>query len=176
MPKRLPISAKDKARIFKHYAQGETPFAISTSLREVNLSPRQVANLIQREGWAKRKAEIAEVKQRTAIEILEQARRDGVQDFEAFIKATAESLKIDAARLRDGWDLVEDAAGASSLMRAKKLLLQRGLETFGLAGAAEHSGPTQKDLLALVFTRFQPATEPRPVEPVTEPGDVLEFA
>jgi hypothetical protein len=162
MPKRLAISPKDKTRIFKLYASGLSPLDISLSLRDKNLTSRQIANLVSREGWTRRKAEIAEVKQQNAQEVLASVRASGVRDLEEVLSLVADGLKIDAQKLKDAWQLVGDAADASSLQRAKTLHLSRVLKLHGLDVPVE----TGTGTLNVFFGNPIGQAEPVPVEPV----------
>jgi hypothetical protein len=133
MSHHLSLSPRDKLKIERLYAKGLKPAEICAELPSLKLTPRQVTQFLYKRGWTKRRAEIEVVKQQTALEILQRVQKEGVEDFEAVIQDIAAGLRIDAKKLRDGWDLVEDASGASSLMRAKNLHLGRSLQFFGVA-------------------------------------------
>ncbi len=182
MPKRLNVSPKDKRKVFQAYARGETPFDIALSNKgKMNLTAKQISNLAQREGWTQRKEQIAEVKRQSVREILERAREEGIASLEPILRDIAAGLKIDAERLVDGWDLAQDAPGASALMRAKGLHLDRvqRLFEFGRHAAVGDAPTTRAATLAVVFsgTAFQeakPAADPKNVTPLT-PEEDLDF-
>lgn len=164
----LQLSPRDKLRIERLYAKGLKPAEICAELPSLQLTPRQVTQFLYKRGWTKRRTEIEEAKQQTALEILERARREGVEDFEGFLRDIATGLKIDANRLRDGWELVDDASDAASLMRAKSLLLNRGFQLFGTEKAGGHQ--PQAALTVGMFVvraeeemRADPTTAAKPV-------------
>ena len=153
MPSRLAISPKDKRDLFRRYAKGETPVDLARSRSDLKLSVRQISNLVSREGWAKQKGEIAEVKRRAASDVLAKVREDSVDDFEQVLRSVKTGLATDARQLENGWHLVEDAAGASSLQRAKSLHLNRLLRFHGLE-RPEDPKASARASIALVFGRF----------------------
>lgn len=132
MSRHLKLSPRDKRKIDRLYLKGFKAAEICAELRHLNLTPRQVTQFLYKRGLTKQRMAIEETKQRTALEILERVRREGVEDFESVILDISAGLKIDAKQLRNGWDMAQDAAGASSLMRAKSLHLNRALQLFGL--------------------------------------------
>ena len=99
--------------------------------------------------------EIAEVKERSAKEVLEQARASMVDDLGMMLELGNESLKTDAEKLRNGWQYVSDAAGASSMQRAKSLHLDRMLRFHGLEAQQDDKGPGLNSL-AVIFARPEP--------------------
>jgi len=158
MPARLELPPKDKRDLFRRYARGETPLDLTRSRSDLKLTARQIANLISREGWAKQKAEIAEERKKSAQEALAQVREDGVRELEPILRDVAAGLKTDAAMLKDGWDLVEDAAGASSLMRAKNLHLARLMRFHGVD--KEPASNARSQALAMVYVKMPNAHPP----------------
>ena len=151
MSQHLKISPRDKRKIDHLYLKGFKVADICAELRHLNLTTRQVSQFLYKRGLTKHRAAIEENKQRTALEILEKVRKEGAEDFEAAIEDHATGLKIDAKRLRDGWPLVQDAAGASSLMRAKSLHLNRAFQLFGIEKDSDSSKPAANTLSMFVF-------------------------
>jgi DNA-binding CsgD family transcriptional regulator len=123
------LTADKRRKIEKLYVSGVKPAEIA---RRMDMKPATLRQHVYRAGLTKRQEEIAEVKRQTALEVLRKVQQEMVDDFEDVLDDISAGLKIDAQRLRDGWDMVEDAAGASSLMRAKSLHLERMLRTFGV--------------------------------------------
>jgi hypothetical protein len=145
MSRTLNLSPRHKAKIDRLYLKGFKPSEICAELPALRLSPRQVTRYLYRRGLTKQRTAIEAGKQQTALEILRRVRAEGQEDFEELIREIAAGLKIDATKLRDGWGLVQDAAGASSLMRAKGLLLDRTLRTYGADGT-EQETPKQSGI------------------------------
>ena len=166
MPARLEISPKDKRDLFRRYAKGETPLDLSRSRSDLKLTVRQISNLISREGWSKQKGQIAEVKRRAASEVLAQVREDSVDELEQALRSVKTGIATDAKRLEDGWDLVEDAAGASALQRAKSLHLNRLFKLHGFDRPTDSKASARANI-ALVFGRFPSAEEATAVMDVT---------
>lgn len=150
------LSARDKVRIQKLYMRGMPPREIAVELRSLGLTARAVTNLAHRSGWGKQRAEIEQAKRESAAEIVARVRGDVAADLESVLRDVAAGAKTDAVKLKDGWDLVEDAAGASSLMRAKGLLLNRVLRLHGLDHDTGHAGGRGASV-ALVFARLPEA-------------------
>jgi hypothetical protein len=140
------LNADQKKEIEKLYLSGVKAGEIA---RRVDMKTASVRQHLYRAGLTKRREEIAEVKKQTALEVLARVRQERIGDFEDVLDDIAAGLKIDAQRLRDGWDMVEDAAGASSLMRAKNLLFERTLRTFGVE-KTEASPKSGLDFFVLV--------------------------
>ncbi|HVW21685.1 MAG TPA: hypothetical protein VHC86_10765 [Opitutaceae bacterium] len=180
MPSRLNITPKDKRRLIQAYARGETPFDIARTNKELGLTAKQISNLAQREGWTQRKAEIAEMKRQSVREVLERAKEEGVANLEPVLRDIAAGLKIDAERLVDAWDLVKDAPGASALMRAKNLHLDRVQRLFEFGRhSPQGQGPADRAAtLALIFTnqRFEDAgaVEAKNITSSAAPAGVVE--
>jgi len=123
------LQATDKRKIEKLYLSGVKPGEIA---RKVGVKPASLRQHLYRAGLTKQRDAIEEVKRRTAREVLESIREKSIGDFEAVLGLLGEALKVDARKLRDGWGLVQDAAGASSLMRAKSLLQSQVFRHYGL--------------------------------------------
>lgn len=170
MSRHLKLCPRDKSKIDRLYLKGFKAAEICAELRHLNLTPRQVTQFLYKRGLTKHRTAIEETKQRTALEILERVRREGAEDFEAVIADIAAGLKIDAKKLRDGWSMAQDAAGASSLMRAKTLHLNRALQLYGLDKPGEIPPPAGT-MMNLFFCApppqtAQPMKQAEPVEPV----------
>lgn len=153
MPKLLPLAPSHKAAMRAQYAAGRTPHEIAKEMerKKVAITHRQISNLAQREGWKQDQVAVAEACQEDARAIIAKVRASGARDLEEALGMVAEGLKIDAQQLRDAWHLVNDAAGASSLMRAKTQHLNRVL-TFHDLDKPEPP-PTTVNLLAAIYTR-----------------------
>jgi uncharacterized protein YjcR len=136
------LTADRRRKIDKLYLSGVKPTEIA---RKMGMKPASLRQYLYREGLTKRRNEIEEVKQRTVREVLESVRQKSVADFEGVMELLAEGVKIDAKKLRNGWELATDAAGASSLMRAKGLLLDRALKTYGVE-SGEANAPVKANL------------------------------
>ncbi len=132
MPRTLQISSAQKAQILKAYSAGKTPTQISMELRSIKLTSTQIANLVYKAGLTREKAAATEEAKRSAIEVLKESRENGIRELEQVLSALKDGAAIDADKLKDGWGMVNDAAGASSLQRAKGLLLNRTLKLYGL--------------------------------------------
>ena len=100
---------------------------------------------------------------------MRRVREEGAEDFEDLIRDIAAGLKIDSRKLRDGWKLVQGTADASSLMRAKGLLLDRALRTFGVE-ESQGNQPVKADVSLFFFERatrrvgFENETPSEPTE------------
>lgn len=173
MPKRLQIPSTVKAKILKAYSSGKTPTEIAMSLRDIKLTVEQIANLVYRAGLTRKKAEADEEAKRSAVEVLKKSREDGVQQLEQVLGAIKDGAVADAEILRDGWDLVTDAAGASSLQRAKSLLLNRTLKLYGL-DKTDEQGMAGGNTLAFIYGA--PCREPnmKPAEPTGRDVDDID--
>lgn len=158
MAQHLPADRRRK--IERLYLSGVKPAEIALKL---GIKPASLRQHLYRAGLTQRREEIEEVKQRTAREILESVRQRNVEDFETVLDSLSEGAVIDAERLRDGWDMVQDAAGASSLMRAKCLLQDRATRFFGLDKEADAAPSLGINLF--VFKGTSQRVE-RPVETV----------
>jgi len=163
---RQPLTEEQTAIIKNDYLAGQKPAAIA---KKIGAKVGTIRQVIWRQGLTVEKSAIMEAAARTAGEVLEDARQRHAEKLTGIMDKQIESLEKDAERLCDGWPLVEDAAGTSSLMRAKALLQDRTLRHFGLHGCdkSESGGaPT----LSMYFVRGEPIDkrEPKPVEPVIE--------
>lgn len=166
MTRHLKLSPRDKRKIDHLYLKGFKAAEICAELRHLNLTPRQVTQFLYKRGLTKQRTAIEETKQRTALEILERVRREGVEDFESVILDISAGLKIDAKQLRNGWDMAQDAAGASSLMRAKSLHLGRALAFFGL-DKPDRAPPPAGVGLNLFFMGAASPSHTQPTDPDT---------
>ena len=153
MPKRLTISIKDKRDLRRRYIRGERAADLVASRRDLGLSLAQIQNLISREGWAKMRGEVEQTRRRAANEVLAQVREETTSDLEKVLRSVNVGLVKDAEQLEDGWDLVEDAAGASSLQRAKSLHLNRLLRMYGLSQEPSQAADGRGDI-SVVYGRF----------------------
>ena len=123
------LTAAEKRKIEKLYLSGVKPGEIAHKIGIKSASLRQY---LYREGLTSRREEIKESKQQTAFEVLARIREKNLADFEAVLGLVAEGLKIDAQKLKNAWNLVGNAADASSLQRAKGLHFDRVLRVYGL--------------------------------------------
>lgn len=155
MPKLLNLTSKQRDKIFRAYAKNCSPLEISRMYPGLKLSPQQVQNMVLREGWAKRKTEIAEIKKQSAAQVLAEVREQATDDFRTFLDDSGESIQEDTEKLKTGWKFVANAADVSSLMRGKKLLQERALEHY--LGTSELRAPNKAFNLSAVFVRLQPA-------------------
>lgn len=157
MSRRLPISAKDKRRIRLLYAEGHGPGEIVTAMKAkgIDLKPKQIANLVQKNGWTRQDKAIQEAREQGAKELLEEARKAGARDLKAVLQLISAGHLVDARKLRDGWELVENAADASSLQRAKGLLQSRVMEFHGLDGPPDE-GAARMSALAVIVAYPEP--------------------
>ena len=145
---------KDRREIRKLYLSGMKPEEIA---KRFDMKPASLRQHLYREGLTKMRNEVEEARRRTAAEILEEARRQYGDDMAKALGELFAGLTADAKRLRDGWGLVKDAAGASSLMRAKNLLLDRALRSLGAEKPEDQSNVSQT---AISFF-FMPSTAVR---------------
>jgi len=161
------LQNNDRRKIERLYLSGVKPTEIA---RKVGMKPASLRQHLYREGLTKRRDEIEAVKQRTVVEVLEKLRKNSVEDFEAVLGLLGDGMKIDARRLRDGWRLVDDAAGASSLMRAKTMLQNQAFRFFGTEKADGcQPPPPAVDLSLFVLPRDWPVV---PLCKRREPVDV----
>lgn len=136
MPRALAITQAQQTKITELYVSGAKPAEIAGRLR---IKPDTVRKYVSRRGLTARKTEIAEAQAQTMQEAIAQARRENVPVVLKAMRSLIDGLAGDAERLeRDGWGLVDDAAGASSLQRAKSLLGGRMLELAGVADSESH--------------------------------------
>ena len=176
MPKRLTISIKDKRDLRRRYIRGERAADLVASRRDLGLSLAQIQNLISREGWAKMRGEVEQTRRRAANEVLAQVREETTSDLEKVLRSVNVGLVEDAKQLEDGWDLVEDAAGASSLQRAKSLHLNRLLRLHGLNQESSQAAGGRGDISVVWCPRgtFPDVSAPRTeVEAVNVTGTVV---
>lgn len=132
-PKRPRLTARDKNKIQRLYMRGMPPRDICVELRSLALNPRTITNIAHRCGWGKQRTEITAAKAASSAEILERAKQDAATELEVILRDVSSGMKIDAAELKSSWHLVENAADASSLMRAKTLFMNQLLKFHGLA-------------------------------------------
>lgn len=149
---------KDRRKIQKLYLSGMKPEEIA---QQLDMKPASLRQHLYREGLTKRRHEAEEARRRTAAEILNEARQQYGEEMAEALGELFAGLTDDAKRLRGGWDLVKDAAGASSLMRAKSLLLDRTLRTFGVEKPPEKA---EGEISAINFFCL-PASAARPLPP-----------
>lgn len=168
--------------MFNLYARGSTPSQISNLLRKLELTPSQISNLIARRGWATRKGEIEEVKQRSIKEALDDFKEKAGEDLGYVLNLASQSAKLDAERLKDGWGMVEGADDASSLQRAKKLHQSRVFELYGIDPINKDQGNGQQNMMAIIYGRIASDSDQRaqPVDvtalPAEAAGEPLENA
>lgn len=158
------LNDKDRREIRKLYLSGMKPEEIA---KRFDMKPASLRQHLYREGLTKMRNEVEEARRRTAAEILEEARQQYGDEMAKALGELFSGLTSDAKRLRDGWDLVQDAAGASSLMRAKNLLLDRLLLAYGAEKPEAASNGSQT---AISFF-FMPSTAARRI---TGAGDAPE--
>jgi AraC-like DNA-binding protein len=145
------LQNSDRRKIERLYLSGVKPTEIA---RRVGMKPASLRQHLYREGLTKRRDEIEAVKQRTAREVLESIRQKSVEDYESVLGLLSEGMKIDAKKLRDGWSMVDDAAGASSLMRAKAMLQNQALRFYGTE-KEEEAPPAHFDLSLFMLPSFK---------------------
>lgn len=148
----------DRRKIQKLYLSGMKPEEIA---QQMDMKPASLRQHLYREGLTKLRHEVEEARRRTAAEILDETRQQYGEDMAEALSELFAGLTDDAKRLRGGWNLVKDAAGASSLMRAKSLLLDRTLRTFGVEKPPEKA---EGSIPALNFFCL-PASAARPIPP-----------
>ncbi len=173
MQNSLKLSPRDKMKIDRLYLKGYKPSEICAELPGLQLKPRQVTRFLYQRGLTKQRSQIEAGKQKTALEILRRVREEGAEEFETLIQDIATGLKIDAKRLRDGWELVSDAAGASSLMRAKNLLLDRASKVYGTENQNTES-PTKLDVVSMFYIEAPLSPAPKRVETEVTETDATE--
>jgi hypothetical protein len=159
------LSPRDKLKIQRLYAKGLKPSEISAELASLNLTPRQVTQFLFKRGWTKRRSEIEEVRQQTAAEIFRSVRTESLKEFQSVLRTFAASLTDDSEQLAHAWKLVEDAAGASSLMRAKSLHLDQALRFHGLDKTDATEAQTKPDLRLFFFNEPVRRVCPLPESP-----------
>ncbi len=152
MPRPLPISEADRRKVRRLYAAGKKPAEIAQTMRSTGLSVDQISGLIERAGLPKLKPQLAEVRAQSAREALDNARASNLRDLEQMLDSVNAGLKIDTEKLKDAWGMVADPAGASSLMRAKALLLARLFKVHGLDIRADEN-TRHVSLMAAIFGR-----------------------
>jgi hypothetical protein len=154
------LNSNQKRKIQTLYLSGTKPLEIA---KQMGLKAGSVRQHVHRHKLTQRRDEIDTARQRTAREVLESVRQKSVADFEAVLELLNEGVKIDAGKLCDGWGMVQDAAGASSLMRAKSQLFDRTLRAFGVDKA--DPGP---DIAAIGLNFFvlSPSAVVKRVDPV----------
>lgn len=134
-----PLTDEANATIRNDYLAGQKPAAIA---KKIGAKVATVRQSIWRQKLTGERAALKEAAARTAGEVIEDARKRHAEKLTGILDAQIESLVTDSERLRDGWPLAQDAAGASSLMRAKALFQDRALQYFGLAAARDEPTPT----------------------------------
>jgi len=157
-PHRQHLTDEQRAIIKNDYLAGQKPAAIATKIGAKAATVRQA---IWRQKLTDERNEIKEAAARTAGEVLEDARRRHAEKLTGIMDKQVESLEIDSEKLRDGWAWVQDAAGASLLMRAKALYQDRTLRHFGF-NSGEASGPTANVTIGMFNVRGE-----RPEKTVT---------
>ncbi|MGD1031402.1 MAG: hypothetical protein ABSA05_09695 [Opitutaceae bacterium] len=161
------LTAAEKRKIEKLYLSGVKPGEIAHKIGIKSASLRQY---LYREGLTSRREEIKESKQQTAFEVLARIREKNLADFEAVLGLVAEGLKIDAQKLKNAWNLVGNAADASSLQRAKGLHFDRVLRVYGLDTKLGQVQPATFNIAMLVASPSKPGpvnvtpTDPEPPE------------
>lgn len=145
---RQRLTEEQRAIIKNDYLAGLKPAAIADKL---GVKVSTVRQGIWREGLTAQREEIKDAAARTAGEVIEDARARHAGKLAGIMDRQIEALVSDSERLRDGWHLVSDAAGASALMRSKVLLQDRTLRHFGLGGG--HDGQAAGASLNLFLVR-----------------------
>jgi hypothetical protein len=159
---RQNLTQEQKAIVKNEYLAGQKPAAIAA---KTGVKVATVRQMVWRQGLTADRVEIKTAAARTAGEVLEDARKRHAEKLAGIMDKQIESLEIDAEKLRDGWPLAQDAAGASSLMRAKALHQDRTLRHFGV-GPQEREAPSTFNLALLMTGSSKP--EPVNVTP-TDP-------
>lgn len=174
MPQTLDLSIGQKKRLRQLYLEGHSPTEICATCRSYNITRKQLLNLAYREGWQKLKSKVEESEKQSAQQALDNSRRTRAEEVAALIETAFDSLRRDSDVLKDGWGFVEDAAGASALMRAKKLLTDRLFAVAGLdaeSEAAQPGGATINLIVARPIMVEDVADAPRRVKRVAEAGE-----
>jgi len=165
----MSLSSHNKSEIQRLYLKGLKPAEICAELQHLKLKPASIRQFLWRAGLTEQRGAIDEAKKQSVVEILAKARQEHADVFADVLDDSIAGLKNDSANLRDGWALVEDAAGASSLMRAKALFLDRTLRAFGVDNPTLGPDSAARGLNLFVFTapalHTDPADLAKPVEP-----------
>ncbi len=161
-PNRQQLTEEQRATIKNDYLCGLKPAAIA---KKIHAKPATVRQAIWREGLTKERNGIKEAAARTAEEVLHEARKRHAKKLVGILDKQIESLELDAGMLLNGWALVEDAAGASSLMRAKGLLQDRTLGYFGIELPDDGQPKGSQFSINMFIAHGEPVekSEPRPV-------------
>ena len=148
------LKDKDRREIRKLYLSGMKPEEIANRFE---MKPASLRQHLYREGLTKMRGEVEETRRRTTAEIVEEVREQHRAELAEALGEQFAGITEDAKRLRDGWGLVKDAAGASSLMRSKNLLLDRTLRSLGAEKPEDQANVSQT---AISFF-FMPSTAVR---------------
>lgn len=152
MPKLLTLTTAQRAKIHRLYLEGHGPSQIALSLRAsgLNLTSKQVSNLAIREKWTRQKTEIAEVRKKSVSEAVESVRGELGKELEEILLAFVADLKSDANLLKSGgMDVAIDAAGVSSVQRAKRLFFERVKAVAGFDSRPDEGGSRQANILLI---------------------------
>lgn len=181
MPTLLALTSAQRVRIRKAYLAGRGPADIALSLRAsgLDISGRQISNLIVRERWSSQRREITEAGRVSVNEALTSAREGMGGHLSEIMSAVISDLRRDAEKLDDGgMDLATDASGVSSVQRAKRLFLER---VFAVAGVDQAAPAAVTVNLSAFVARpmaaangSAPAAEPA-IEITASNADDLEF-
>lgn len=148
MPTKLDITKQQREAIMKRYIAGQSPTEISQDMKHLGLSGRQITSMANREGWRPLRLEhLAEHAKHDPEQILAVVRRENAELFAQIVDDVFQDALNDHQKLsRSGWGLVDDAAGASSLMRAKKLLQERLFSVAGISQQPQQQATTQNNI------------------------------
>ena len=160
------LTTGERSKIERLYLSGTKPSEIA---QKFGLKPASVRQLLHRAKLTQKREEIDEVKREALLEVLARKREEYAGDYEDMLDDFAAGLRIDAKKLRDSWELVQDAAGASSLMRAKNLLQDRAGRFFGLDKEAD-AAPSRGLNFFVLAPRVDPVKAAKPVEPAESTG------
>jgi len=132
----------------RRYIAGESPLAIALELKHLRLTAKQITSLAYREGWRELRIEnLVERENRDPERILAAIRREDVEKLAQLVVDAFDDAERDQRMLSsNGWGLVRDAAGASSLMRAKKLAMDRLFTLFGISQQPQPQIPARGGL------------------------------
>ncbi|WP_404420755.1 hypothetical protein [Nibricoccus sp. IMCC34717] len=146
------LSAAVESKIRLAYISGMTPREIAFKFKRSGIaSSKQVRDLASRRGWLVERNATENVVAQSAQQVLAQVRDEHRQELRQVLGDVFADTVADADRLggEQGWSLVTDAAGASSLQRAKTLHVNRLLQLHGLDAPTEQ--PQQVTGIALIF-------------------------
>jgi hypothetical protein len=146
---RQSLTEEQRAIVRNDYLAGQKPGAIA---KKTGAKVATVRQAIWRQKLTDERKGIKEVAARTAGEVLEDVRKRHAEKLMGIMDKQFELIETDSEKLRDGWLLVEDAAGASALMRSKALLQDRTLRHFGFSNS-DANDPTASSSVSIFLVR-----------------------